>query len=107
MREAKLENFCSPSEIITEQSKFSLERQRARLREACQDFEAFLLSFIFRKAVQPLFVDRESPFLGREEVWFREMWLDEVCKKSCASTNLRIGEMLYRALELPSSSGKC
>ncbi|HHF09224.1 MAG TPA: hypothetical protein ENL28_01270 [Candidatus Atribacteria bacterium] len=97
----------SPSEVILERSKFSLEKQQERLREACQEFEAFLLSFIFRKAMQPVFTDRESPFLGREETWFREMWLDEVCKKSCTSANLQIGEMLYRSLELFSSSEKC
>ncbi|MCD6155732.1 MAG: hypothetical protein J7J32_01620 [Candidatus Atribacteria bacterium] len=97
----------SPSEVILERSKFSIEKQRERLQEACQEFEAFLLSFIFRKAMQPVFTDREFPFLGREETWFREMWLDEVCKKSCASANLQIGEMLYRSLELFSSSEKC
>jgi len=51
-----------------------------RLRSACEEFEAFLLSFMFKRALQPVL--RSSLFTSQEESWFREMWVDSLPRRS-------------------------
>ncbi|MDI3543387.1 MAG: Rod binding protein [Candidatus Atribacteria bacterium] len=68
------------------------------VKKACQDFEAFFLGFVFKKAFQPLFTSSSSPFFSQEETWFREMWVDEITKKVEESGGWGISDMLYQRL---------
>lgn len=57
------------------------ERQSPQVvKKACQDFEAFFLGFIFKKAFNPFLLLLPLLF-SQEETWFREMWVDEIAKK--------------------------
>lgn len=64
------------------------------LQKACNDFEAFFLSFVFKRAFVPLF----STSMSREEVWFRELWIDEVAKKVSAQGGIGLGRLLFERL---------
>lgn len=68
------------------------------VKKACQDFEAFFLGLVFKKAFQPLFASSSSPFFSQEETWFREMWVDEITKKMEESGGWGISDILYRKL---------
>ncbi len=77
---------------------FSLPEEKAiqRLRGVCQDFEAFLLSFVFKRAFQPVF--GSSLFSSQEESWFREMWVDEVAKNVARQEDMGIAKILFQRL---------
>jgi len=67
-----------------------------RLRSACEEFEAFLLSFMFKRALQPVL--GFSLFTSQEESWFREMWVDEVTRRVARQGSMGIAELLFRQL---------
>ncbi|MCX7667314.1 MAG: rod-binding protein, partial [Atribacterota bacterium] len=67
-----------------------------RLRSACEDFEAFLLSFMFKRAFQPVF--GSSLFSSQEEAWFREMWVEEVAKGVARQGGVGIARILFQEL---------
>ncbi len=72
----------------------TVSENEKRLRETCQEFEALLLGFVFKRAFQPVF---GSPLFGsREETWFREMWIDEVAKGLARQGGVGIAEMLWK-----------
>ncbi len=68
------------------------------VKKACQDFEAFFLGFVFKKAFQPLFASSSSPFFSQEETWFREMWVDEITKKVEENGGWGLSNVLYEKL---------
>lgn len=70
------------------------EKSRKMLQEACNDFEAFFLSFVLKRAFTPLFSDSVS----REEVWFRELWVEEVAKRTSAQGGVGLGRLLFACL---------
>lgn len=72
------------------------EKAVQRLRSACEDFEAFLLGFMFKRAFQPVF--GSSLFSSREESWFREMWVDEVTKCVAHQGSVGVAQILFRQL---------
>ena len=71
-------------------------KMEKRLRSACEDFEAFLLSFVFKRAFQPVF--GSSLFSTQEELWFREMWLEEVSRNLARQGGVGIAKMLFQQL---------
>jgi len=89
----KIEDFSFAPSLGEEIQK----KEDDSLKQACQEFEAFFLSFIFKKATQPVLVE-DSPFLSREEVWFREMWIDEITKKGAENQGLGLSQFLYQQL---------
>lgn len=64
------------------------------LQKACGDFEAFFLSFVFKRAFVPLF----GASVSREEMWFRELWIDEIAKKVSAQGGVGLGRLLFERL---------
>lgn len=67
-----------------------------RLRSACEDFEAFLLSFMFKRAFQPVF--GSSLLSSQEESWFREMWVEEVARNVARQGGVGIAKVLLERL---------
>lgn len=70
------------------------EKSRKMLQKACGDFEAFFLSFVFKRALAPLL----SSSVSREEVWFRELWIEEVAKKVSTQGGVGLGRLLFEHL---------
>lgn len=67
-----------------------------RLHSACEDFEAFLLSFMFKRAFQPVF--GSSLFSSQEESWFREMWVEELARSVARQGGVGIARILFQQL---------
>ncbi|MGQ9472937.1 MAG: rod-binding protein [Candidatus Caldatribacteriaceae bacterium] len=72
------------------------ERKTQRLQSSCQDFEAFLLGFLFKRAFQPIF--DSSLFSSQQESWFREMWIDEVAKSVSHQNGIGVAKILIKQL---------
>lgn len=69
-------------------------KSRKMLQKACGDFEAFFLSFVFKRAFTPLF----PSLVSREEMWFRELWVEEVARKVSAQGGVGLGRLLFERL---------
>lgn len=67
-----------------------------RLRSACEDFEAFLLSFMFKRAFQPVF--GSSLLSSQEESWFREMWVEEIARSVARQGGVGMASILFQQL---------
>ncbi len=67
------------------------------LRKACEDFEAFLLSYIIRQMWQAAeaIASEEHPFMSQA---YRDMFTVEFAQSLTPSMNWGIAETLYREL---------
>ena len=70
---------------------------REELKNACRDFESYLVGFVFKRSIQPLLV-QETPFLSKHERWFRELLVDEIAA-SGRTNEVGLANYLYRELE--------
>lgn len=70
------------------------EKSEKMLKKACGDFEAFFLSFVFKRAFVPLF----SSSISQEELWFRELWVEEVARRVSAQGGVGLGKLLFAHL---------
>lgn len=79
------------------------------LKQACQDFESYLLGFVFKRSIQPVLI-QQSPFLSHHERWFRDMLVDAVAESSSEKGGIGLADYLYRSLErqvrTPEGSGE-
>lgn len=73
-------------------------KTQASLRKACEDFEAFLVSYLLREMWQAAeAVGEEKPFISQA---YRDMFTVEVAQSLAPSMGLGIAETLYRELSL-------
>jgi Rod binding domain-containing protein len=82
-----------------------VERQKRRLKDACQDFEAVMTNYLF-KAMQSNVVRAEEPDQATEI--FEGMMGETLAKESSRHDNLGMGDILYRQLVsmIPENSGE-
>lgn len=70
--------------------------ERLRLREACRNFEAFLVSYLLRQMWQATeAIGGEKPFISQT---YRDLFTFELAQGLTPSLRLGVAEMLYRAL---------
>ena len=71
-------------------------KEQTRLREVCENFEAFLVSYLLRQMWQAAeSIGEEKPFMSQA---YKEMFTFEFAKSLTPSLRLGIAEMLYREL---------
>lgn len=70
------------------------EKSQKMLQKACSDFEAFFLGFVLKRAFVPLF----PSFVSQEEMWFRELLVEEVAKKAAHQGGIGLGRLLFERL---------
>lgn len=71
------------------------EKSLKMMQKACSDFEAFFLGFVFKRAFVPVF---SSSLSSREELWFRELWVEEVARRASAQGGVGLGKFLFERL---------
>jgi Rod binding domain-containing protein len=71
-------------------------KEQMRLRKACSDFEAFLVSYLLRQMWQAAeAVGGEKPFMSQA---YRDLFTFEFAQSLVPSMRLGIAEALYREL---------
>jgi len=71
-------------------------KERWRLRKACGDFEAFLVSYLLRQMWQAAeAIGGEKPFMSQA---YRDLFTFEFAQSLVPSMKLGIAEALYREL---------
>jgi Rod binding domain-containing protein len=71
-------------------------KEQMRLRKACSDFEAFLVSYLLRQMWQAAeAVGGEKPFMSQA---YRDLFTFEFAQSLVPSMRLDIAEALYREL---------
>lgn len=79
-------------------------RERVKLRKACEEFEAFLISYILRQMWQAAeAVSDEKPFMTYA---YRDLFSFELAQSLVPSMKLGIAETLYNELSMPAGSEK-
>ncbi|MCX7643617.1 MAG: hypothetical protein N2116_07420, partial [Armatimonadetes bacterium] len=77
-------------------------KEQTRLREICENFEAFLVSYLLRQMWQAAeSIGEEKPFMSQA---YKEMFTFEFAKLLTPSLRLGIAEMMYRELSWSVSS---
>jgi len=71
-------------------------KEQMRLRKACSDFEAFLVSYLLRQMWQAAeAIGGEKPFMSQA---YRDLFTFEFAQSLVPSMRLGIAEALYREL---------
>ncbi len=71
-------------------------KEQAKLRKACENFEAFLVSYLLRQMWQAAeSIGDEKPFMSQA---YRDLFSFEFAQSLTPSLRLGIAEMLYREL---------
>jgi Rod binding domain-containing protein len=71
-------------------------KEQMRLRKACSDFEAFLVSYLLRQMWQAAeAIGGEKPFMSQA---YRDLFTFEFAQSLIPSMRLGIAEALYREL---------
>ena len=71
-------------------------KEQMRLRKACDDFEAFLVSYLLRQMWQAAeAIGGEKPFMSQA---YRDLFTFEFAQSLVPSMKLGIAEALYREL---------
>jgi Rod binding domain-containing protein len=71
-------------------------KEQMRLRKACSDFEAFLVSYLLRQMWQAAeAIGGEKPFMSQA---YRDLFTFEFAQSLVPSMQLGIAEALYREL---------
>jgi len=71
-------------------------KEQMRLRKACSDFEAFLVSYLLRQMWQAAeAIGGEKPFMSQA---YRDLFTFEFAQSLVPSMKLGIAEALYREL---------
>jgi Rod binding domain-containing protein len=71
-------------------------KEQMRLRKACSDFEAFLVSYLLRQMWQAAeAIGGEKPFMSQA---YRDLFTFEFAQSLVPSIRLGIAEALYREL---------
>jgi Rod binding domain-containing protein len=71
-------------------------KEQMRLRKACNDFEAFLVTYLLRQMWQVAeAIGGEKPFMSQA---YRDLFTFEFAQSLVPSMRLGIGEALYREL---------
>jgi Rod binding domain-containing protein len=71
-------------------------KEQMRLRKACNDFEAFLVSYLLRQMWQAAeAIGGEKPFMSQA---YRDLFTFEFAQSLVPSMRLGIAEALYREL---------
>jgi flagellar protein FlgJ len=74
----------------------SATKEQARLKKACENFEAFLISYLLRQMWQAAeSIGNEKPFMSQA---YRDLFTFEFAQSLTPSLRLGIAEMLYREL---------
>ena len=83
--------------IGTTQAPITTGKQEAKLREACQDFEAVFLNHLLKSMRKTV---TKSDLFGssKEEEFFQEMMDYEVAKSISEKNSMGIADMLYKQL---------
>lgn len=76
-------------------------KEQVRLKKACENFEAFLVSYLFRQMWQAAeSIGSEKPFMSQA---YRDLFTFEFAQSLTPSLRLGIAEMLYRELSVVAS----
>ncbi|WAM34083.1 rod-binding protein [Caldicellulosiruptor morganii] len=90
-------NNANSNSLIDKLEKAYSEKDKQRLKEACDDFEAILLSSIFKEMKKSI---PESGLFEKSiaDDIFNDMFVDEVSKKASSQGGVGLSKLLYDSI---------
>lgn len=91
-----LKNFEKVLEEVSKESKQSIEKDE-KLKEACQQFEAYFLYTMFKEMDKTVMKSDLIPE-GRAEKMFKDMMYNEMATEASKGKGAGLADMMYKQL---------
>lgn len=91
------QSIGSGDSLINKLEKAYSEKDKKKLKEACDEFESMMLSMVFKEMKKSIPDDGLIQKTTADEI-FDEMYIDEVSKKAASQGSVGISKLLYNSL---------